>query len=154
MACLVATLAVFALASPAASFSSRRACDLPATYRPPGAVPSELARSGRRPVERRSGNLADENDLCRGIVSKAGPASCTSGNDGAHLPERAGIRLAAKQIMELRRRNDLRTAALDVRIEVSNDPSELVPDHLLPVEFMVFGARPRPAPPRQLRLRR
>jgi len=116
-----------------------------------------LRRSRRLPRPSRHAaraTSADENDLCRGIVSKAGPASCTSGNDGAHLPERAGIRLAAKQIMELRRRNDLRTAALDVRIEVSNDPSELVPDHLLPVEFMVFGARPRPAPPRQLRLRR
>ena len=45
-----------------------------------------------------------------------------------HLPERVGIHLAAH-------RNDMRSAALGVRIEESNDPSELVPDHLLPVQF-------------------
>jgi len=36
----------------------------------------------------------------------------------------------------------MRSAALGVRIEESNDPSELVPDHLLPVQFTELLQRP------------
>src|SRR5437899_5876296 len=36
----------------------------------------------------------------------------------------------------------MRSAALGVRIEESNDPSELVPDHLLPVQFTDLLQRP------------
>jgi len=63
------------------------------------------------------------------------PAIVHPGNDGVHLPERVGIHLAAH-------RNDMRSAALGVRIEESNDPSELVPDHLLPVQFTELLQRP------------
>jgi len=34
------------------------------------------------------------------------------------------------------------SAALGIRIEESNDPSELVPDHLLPVQFTELLQRP------------
>jgi len=36
----------------------------------------------------------------------------------------------------------MRSAALGIRIEESNDPSELVPDHLVPVQFTELLERP------------